>query len=111
MAPKTIIIQSETIGRDEAKLGSSLMTNFLRVLSVSNDKPDSIVFLNTGVRLICKGSDVLDSLEKIAEQGVEILACTNCLNYFNLMSKIEVGKPTDMHQTVKAIMNNDIVSL
>ena len=111
MTSKTIIIQSETIGKDEAKLGSLLMASFLRVLSVSNDKPDRIVFWNTGVRLVCTGSEVLDSLEKIEEQGIEVLACTTCLNYFNLMSKIEVGKPTDMFQTVETIMNNDIVSL
>ena len=111
MASKTILIKSETIGNEEIRLGTILMASFLRVLSESEEKPMNIVFWNTGVRLICEGSDVLDYLKKIEHKGVEILACTTCLKYFNLMDKIVVGKPTTMVHSVETIMHNDVISL
>ena len=87
------------------------MANFLRLLAESEDRPDSLVFWNTGVRLTCEGSQVLAHLKRLEEQGVEILACTTCLEYFNLMDKLAVGKPTTMLKSIQSMLNCDVVSL
>ena len=111
MKQKVILVQSEGLGRDDKRLGSLLMASFLRLLAESKDKPGSLVFWNEGVRLLCEESKVLDHLKRLEEQGVEILACTTCLEYFDLTDKLVVGKPTTMHKSIESILSCDIVSL
>ena len=111
MMPKIFLIQSEWLGRGDERLGSMLMANFLRLLGESHDKPGSIILWNSGVRLACEGSQVLDYLQKLQEQGVEVLACTTCLEYFDLTNKMKTGKPTTMVKSVQAMMNTEIICL
>jgi selenium metabolism protein YedF len=111
MASKTILIQSEALGRGDDKLGMMLMANFLRLLGESPEKPAALVFWNTGVKLICEGSQVIDHIKKLEGQGVEILACTTCLEHFDLMEKRKVGKPTTMVKSIQSMFSTDMVSL
>jgi len=111
MKPKTFLIQSEGLGRGDEQLGSLLMASFLRLLGESQDKPGSLIFWNAGVRLMCQGSQVLEHLKRLEEQGVELLACTTCLEYFELMDKLAAGKPTTMMKSIQSMMGDDVVSL
>ena len=111
MKKKVFLIQSEGLGRGEEQLGSLLMANFLRLLGVTEEKPETIIFWNTGVRLVCEGSRVLEHLKKLEEQGVTILACTTCLEYFELENKIVVGKPTTMVKSIQSMFNGDLIPL
>jgi selenium metabolism protein YedF len=111
MPSKVILIQSEGLGRGEDALGGMLMASFLRVLGESRDKPKTIMFWNGGVRLLCEGSEVLGHLKKLEGQGVEILGCTTCLEYFDLEDKLKVGKPTTMVKSVQAMLDSDMVCL
>jgi len=88
MRTKIFLIQSEGLGRGDEQLGSILMITFLRLLDESQDKPSSMIFLNTGVRLLCQGSKVLELLKRLEKQGVELLACTTCLEYFELTDSL-----------------------
>ena len=111
MSSKVILIQSEVLGRGEDELGELIMSNFLSKLAESPDKPASLVFWNTGVKLACEGSWALVHLKKLEEQGVEILACATCLEYFDLTDKQKVGKTTNMVKSIDAMMNSDMVCL
>jgi len=111
MPSKTILIQSEVLGRGNDELGMLLMANFLRLLGESQDKPGSLVFWNAGVRLVCEGSWALDHLKKLEEQGVEILACTTCLEYLELTDKLKVGKPTTMFKSIQSMFSSEMVCL
>jgi selenium metabolism protein YedF len=111
MSRKVFLIQSEGLGRGDEQLGSMLMANFFRLLGENEDKPTSIVFWNAGVRLACEGSPVLNRLKLLEEQGVELLACTTCLEYFELTDKLAVGKPTNMMKSIQTMLSSDVVSL
>ncbi len=111
MPSKTILIQSEGLGRGDDKLGKMLMANFLRLLGESQDKPATLIFWNSGARLVCQESPVMNYLKKLEEQGVEILACTTCLEYFDLLDKVKVGKPTTMVKSIQSMMNSEMVCL
>jgi selenium metabolism protein YedF len=111
MSSKVILIQSEVLGRGNDELGELIMSNFLRLLVESLDKPTSLVFWNTGVKLVCEGSWALVHLKKLAEQGVEILACSTCLDYFELTDKLKVGKPTNMVKSIDTMLHADMVCL
>ena len=111
MRPKIFLIQSEGLGRGDEQVGSILLINFLRFLGESQDKPSGMIFWNTGVRLLCQGSKLLEPLKRLEKQGVELLACTTCLEYFELTDELAVGKPTNMVKTIQSMLDSDIVSL
>lgn len=111
MNQKTVIIQGDGLGRGDEKLGGLLMANFLRLLGESQSRPQSIIFWNAGVRLICEGSPVLDHVKRLENQGVGIFACTTCLEYLNLKDRILAGKPTTMVKSIEAMMSTDVISL
>ncbi len=111
MSSKVFLIQSEGLGRGEDRLGGLLIANFLRLLGESKEKPGTVVFWNSGVRLVCEGSQVLDHLKRLEEQGVEILACTTCLEYFDLLDKSKIGKATTMAKSIQSMLNSDMVCL
>ena len=48
---KVVIINSEFFGRGDDELGLKIMGSFLRKLSIENEKPERIIFLNSGVKL------------------------------------------------------------
>ena len=99
------------MGKGDGKLGKLLIANFLRLLGESPEKPVTMIFLNSGVRLVCDGSNVLDHVRKLEEQGVEMLACTTCLEYFDLTDKLKVGKLTTMAKSIQSMMTADVISL
>jgi selenium metabolism protein YedF len=111
MRPKIFLIQSEGLGRGDEQLGSMLMVNFLRLLGESKDKPSGLIFWNAGVRLLCQGSPVLNRLKQLEEQGVELLACTTCLEHFDLMDKLAIGKPTTMATSIQSMLSCNVVGL
>jgi selenium metabolism protein YedF len=111
MKPKVILIQSEGLGRGDDTLGWMLMANFLRLLGESEKKPCGIILWNGGVRLACHGSVVIDHLNRLAQLGVEISVCQTCLEYFDLMDKLLVGKPTTMVRSIESMLEYDIVAL
>jgi len=111
MPPSTILIQSEVLGKGDDELGMLLMANFLRLLGESQNKPGTLVFWNAGVRLVCEGSWALGHLKALEDKGVEILACTTCLEYFDLVDKLMIGKPTTMLKSIHSMLTSDMVCL
>jgi selenium metabolism protein YedF len=108
---KTFLIQSEGLGRGEENLGTVLMAGFLRLLGESEPKPEALLFWNTGVRLVCKGSWVLEHLKRLEEQGVKIRACTTCLEYLDLKDKLAVGEPTTMVESIASMFSGEVITL
>ena len=111
MKSKHILIQSEGLGVGDEVLGSLLIANFLRLLGEKEDKPKAITFLNAGVKLVCEGSLVLEHIKKLESVGVEILACTTCLEYLDLVDKLSVGKPTTMAKSIEAMFDGEFIAL
>ena len=111
MESKTILIQSEVLGRGDDELGMNLMSNFLRLLEESEEKPERMIFWNTGVRLCCENSWALEHLKALTERGVEILACRTCLDHFGLTEKLAVGQPTNMPKSIETMMSSQVVCL
>jgi selenium metabolism protein YedF len=111
MPSKVFVIKSKGLGRGDDELGQVLMSSFLRLLGESREKPATIIFFNSGVRLVCEGSLCLAHLKTLEEQGVEILACSTCLDYFDLADKQRVGQPTTMVKTIESLLGAEVVSM
>lgn len=49
------------------------------------------------------GSAALEDLKGMEAQGVEILTCGTCLNYYGLTDKLAVGAVTNMYDIVEKL--------
>jgi len=101
-----ILITADQIGMGNEELGKVLMKSFLFTLSETNLKPETIMFMNSGVKLTVEGSPVLESLDKLEKEGVNILVCGTCLNYFELKDKLKKGKISNMYEIVEQMLKS-----
>jgi selenium metabolism protein YedF len=109
---KVLFVNSDRIGEGDDTLGGKLMGSFFYSLVRAGDKPASVVFMNGGVRLACKGSAVLDDLRLLAADGVAIYACGTCLDFFGLKEQLAVGEVGTMSDTVSLMVQaDDVVSI
>lgn len=100
----SILIGSNKFGEGDDTLGETLMKSYLFALSESDKLPTHIMLVNGGVKLGVESSDVLESLFKLKERGVEILSCGTCLDFYGLKEKLAIGEITNMY-TIVEIMN------
>ena len=52
----------------------------------------------------------MEHIQKLESAGVEMLTCITCLEYFNLIDKLFVGKPTTMAKSIEAMHIGDFVA-
>ena len=99
--PFVIVIAGDKMGRGNDELGHVLVKTFLHTVAGQAQKPDVMIFYNTGAKLTVQGSDVLDDLKKLESKGVQILVCGTCLNYFEIKDKLAVGIISNMYDIVE----------
>lgn len=95
--PFVIVCNEDKMGRGDDELGSVLIRAFMHTIAEQTQKPDVLIFYNTGVKLAILGSEVLDDLKALASSGVEILVCGTCLNYFEVKDKLGIGVVSNMY--------------
>ena len=99
-----LVLTSSEIGSGMTDLGERLTGLLTDVLSESKTLPAKMIFLNSAIFLTTEGSPVAGRLQSLEEQGVEIVSCITCLNYYQRNEKILVGKGGDMKDTVAALV-------
>ena len=104
-----VVISSAAMGNGNDELGHTLMKGFLYALSQLEKLPEKILFYNGGVTWTTEGSDSLEDLRSMEEQGVEILSCGTCLNFYGLTDKLKVGSVTNMYDIVESMAKADKV--
>lgn len=107
---KTVVaIASNQMGVGEEALGKTLLKGFIYALTQQDVLPDTVLFYNGGASISCEGSDSLEDLKWLEQQGVEIMTCGTCLNFYGIAEKLAVGKVTNMYEIVQTMMNADSV--
>lgn len=102
--PFVIVCAADKMGRGDDELGYVLIRAFFHTIAGQAEKPNFIIFYNTGVKLTVDGSEVLDDLKELSSAGVEILVCGTCLNYFAMKEKLAVGVVSNMYD-IASIMS------
>jgi intracellular sulfur oxidation DsrE/DsrF family protein len=106
---RTFVIASETMGRGSDELGATLVGSFLRKLAGESEKPATIVFYNSGVKLAAEGSPVLDALDLLARAGVDLVSCQTCVEHFHLENSIRAGRVGNMQAIVGILLRSECV--
>ena len=100
-----VVLSANVMGTGDPKLGSSLMKAFVFALTKQEQLPDTIVCYNTGANLTCEGADTLEDLKLLESEGVTILTCGTCLDFYGLKEKLAVGSVTNMYDIVERMEN------
>lgn len=108
-----VLVASEFLGRGELpQLGSLLMQSFLHTINGLLTKPETVIFINSGVKLVGAGSLAVEDLRLLKDAGVELLACGTCLSQFQLMDKVAVGQVSNMATIADTLLRAEkVISL
>lgn len=98
-----VVLSSDKMGEGDEELGKVLIKGFIYAITQLDKYPKAILLYNSGVKLSSEGSDSIEDLKMLEEQGVEILSCGTCLNFYNLQDKLQVGKVTNMYSIVEEL--------
>lgn len=98
-----VAIESDTMGRGDDALGSLLMKGFIYALTQLETLPSALIFYNSGAKLTVEGSASLEDIKSLEAQGVEVLTCGTCLNFFGLSEKLAVGSVSNMYSIVEKL--------
>lgn len=96
-AGATVVVKSNVLGQGDDVLGSVLMKSFMYTLTQMEGELETLIFLNGGVLLTTAGSEVLEHIKNLAKNGVEVLSCGTCLDFYGLTDKLEVGSIGNMY--------------
>ena len=97
------------LGQAPEDLQLRVVGNFLVLLQGAEARPAALLFYTDGVKLCCEGSPVLDQLRGFESQGVPVISCRTCIDYFDLKDKVKVGTVGGMPAIMEAMARADKV--
>jgi len=100
-----VFITTDQLGTGDERLGGILMKAFLNTLWDNEPKPAKMIFMNSGVKLTTEGSDVLEALRLLENDGVQIFSCGTCLEYYELKDDLRVGQVPNMYETIHSLLS------
>lgn len=103
------VLSSDQMGGGNEELGRILMKGFVYALTQLEELPETVLLYNGGARLSVEGSQSLEDLKSLEAQGVEILTCGTCLNFYELADKLKVGSVTNMYEIVEKMSGARLV--
>ena len=98
-----VAVDTDSMGRGNDELGAVLIKGFLFAVSRLETLPKTVLFYNGGAKLTTEGSASLEDLRLMEQQGVEILTCGTCRNYYGLTAQLAVGSVTEMYTIVERL--------
>ena len=111
MVNSLIVIGSDSLGASDRDLGRLLMGNFLRNLADRSDLPDYIVLWNEGALLAKIDSPVLDHLKKLEENGVKVVVCRTCVDYFDIEGKMGAGEIEGIAGIIELLSKHTVLTV
>jgi len=96
-----VVVSSDRMGTGNDELGKVLIKGFIFAVTQLDTLPKAMLFYNGGVTLTTEGSPALEDLKSLEAQGVEIMSCGTCLDYYGLKDKLAVGSVTNMYNIVE----------
>lgn len=96
-----VVLSANTMGTGDEKLGRALMKAFVFALTKQDVLPETVLCYNTGAYLTIEGADTLEDLKLLESEGVAVLTCGTCLDFYGLKDRLAVGGVTNMYDIVE----------
>ncbi len=94
---------SKYMGTGDDKLGEKLMKSCIYAITQLDTLPKAMLFYNGGAFLTTEGSDVLEDLQKMEAEGVQIITCGTCADFYGIKDKVKVGIIGNMYDIVSTM--------
>jgi predicted peroxiredoxin len=108
--PATVILITHNgLGKAELELGHKLISTYLQLLAENGLLPNAIGFYTEGVKLVVRGSPVIEPLRSLQDKGVRLMVCNTCLKFYNLVDQVEIGIVGGMTDIIEAQWQADKV--
>ena len=104
-----VLVTSRGMGHTDECLAEELIIKYLTLLRANGTLPAAICFYADGVKLLIDESRVLDALRALEEEGVALIACQTCLDYFDIREQIKIGIVGGMGDILQAQLLADKV--
>lgn len=98
-----VVLSANVMGGGDEKLGKTLMKAFVFALTKQDVLPDTVLCYNSGAYLTCEGSDSLDDFKELEAEGVNIMTCGTCLDFYGIKDTLAVGTVTNMYDIVETM--------
>lgn len=103
------VLSGNVMGIGDEKLGKALMKAFVFALTKQDVLPETVLCYNSGAYLTCEGSDSLEDFKALEAEGVNIMTCGTCLDFYRMKEKLAVGTVTNMYDIVETMENAESV--
>lgn len=100
-----VVYAKDRIGEGSDELGNALVGAMLNTIKEMDTLPQKIIFMNSGINLVVNGSFVIPQLKELEQKGVEMISCGTCLDYFDKMEEVAVGRVSNMMEIMEAMLN------
>lgn len=105
LRPGTVVlVKSNMLGQGNDDLGSTLMKSFMYSLTQLDEEINALIFLNSGVLLTTAGSELIEYIKQLEKNGVKVVSCETCLDFYDLTDKLAVGTIGNMYSITEALL-------
>lgn len=98
-----VALSANVMGSGDEKLGKTLMKAFVFALTKQDVLPETVLCYNSGAFLTCEGSDSLEDFKQLEAEGVNIMTCGTCLDFYGRKDTLAVGTITNMYDIVETL--------
>jgi selenium metabolism protein YedF len=100
-----VVLAKDRIGEGSDELGHALVGSMLNTIKAMENLPEKIIFMNSGINLVTKGSIFLPQIVELEQKGVTVITCGTCLDYFGKMEELAAGRVSNMHEIIESLLN------
>lgn len=98
-----VVFARDRIGDGTEELGKMLVGGFLETFMALDRLPEKIIFINSGIFLILKGSPYLAALKNLEDKGVKLMACGTCMEHYGQVKEMALGEISNAYDILSAL--------
>ena len=104
-----VVLAGEEMGQGDPAFGRKLMEGFVYALGEQSPLPAFVLCYNRGVALTTENAKTVSDLQALTEQGVQVLSCGLCLDFYGLKDRLQVGEVTNMYRICELMTQYPVV--
>ncbi len=108
-SPAVIVFSSRGMGEGDETLSRLLLKALVKTLRETSQRPQAIICYNQGVFLTLEDSEVLEDLKALEAEGIKILVCGTCLDYYRVKDKLAVGQISNMYDILETMLSARVI--
>ena len=98
-----VVLKSDCMGHGDDDLGRLLVKGYLNTLRELDNKPAAIILYNGGPLVANQGSGSEAALKALEEDGVDVIVCGACVDFFAIKQTLAAGRISNMYEIAEKI--------